>query len=87
MVRRTVKATMEVSYPHETWLLDDGNRPEMKALAEELGCHYLAREDNIGAKPGNLNNALKHAKADFVAVIDCDHVPSTQLPGRASRLF
>ena len=45
----------------------------MKALAEELGCHYLARENNIGAKPGNLNNALK--QAEFVAVIDCDHVP------------
>ena len=69
MVRRTVKAAMDVSYPHETWLLDDGNRAEMKALADELGCHYLARENNIGAKPGNLNNALKHATADFVAVI------------------
>ncbi len=74
MVRRTVQAAMNIAYPHETWLLDDGNRPEMQMLATELGCHYLTREDNIGAKPGNLNNALKHSTADFIAVIDCDHI-------------
>ncbi len=74
LVRRTVLAAMHIDYPHETWLLDDGNRPEMKDLAAELGCHYLAREVNTGAKPGNLNNALKYARADFIAVIDCDHI-------------
>lgn len=74
MVRRTVRAAMNIAYPHTTWLLDDGNRPEMRTLAEELGCRYLARAENIGAKPGNLNNALKHSTADFIAVIDCDHI-------------
>lgn len=74
MVRRTVQAAINIAYPHETWLLDDGNRPEMRALATELGCHYLARENNVGAKPGNLNNALKHSAADYIAVIDCDHI-------------
>lgn len=74
MVRRTVQAAMNIAYPHETWLLDDGNRPEMQSLAAELGCHYLARENNVGAKPGNLNNALKHSTADYIAVIDCDHI-------------
>eukprot|EP00439_Symbiodinium_sp_Y106_P090066 s1_g2602.t1 len=74
LVRRTVLAAMNVEYPHETWLLDDGNRDEMRELAEELGCHYIAREDNTGAKPGNLNNALQYCKADFIAVIDCDHI-------------
>lgn len=74
LVRRTVLAAMHIDYPHETWLLDDGNRQEMKDLAAELGCHYLAREINTGAKPGNLNNALKYAEAEFIAVIDCDHI-------------
>ena len=74
LVRRTVIAAMHISYPHETWLLDDGDRPEMRELAESLGCHYLRRDDNRGAKPGNLNNALAYSRADFIAVIDCDHI-------------
>lgn len=75
MVRRTLLAARNVDYPHGTWLLDDGNRAEMKALAEELGIRYLARTDNIHAKAGNLNNALKHSKADFIAIFDADHAP------------
>ncbi len=38
MLRLTVQAALEIEYPHETWLLDDGRRPEMRALADELGC-------------------------------------------------
>jgi cellulose synthase (UDP-forming) len=64
-----------MEYPHQTWLLDDGNRPEMAALARELGCRYLTRTENTDAKAGNLNNALSHSQADFVAVFDADHVP------------
>ena len=75
VVRRTVVAALRMRYPHETWLLDDGNRPEVAALAKELGCHYLARTKNTGAKAGNLNNALLHAKGDFVALFDADHCP------------
>lgn len=74
LVRRTVLAALNITYPHETWLLDDGARPELKALAEQLGCHYLARDTNRGAKPGNLNHALQYASGDFIAVIDCDHI-------------
>ncbi|MEM6587114.1 MAG: glycosyltransferase [Pseudomonadota bacterium] len=74
LVRRTTLAAMHIDYPHETWILDDGDRPEIKAVADELGCHYLARSENTGAKPGNLNNALKYAKGDYIAVIDCDHI-------------
>ncbi len=74
MVRRTALAAMHVRYPHETWLLDDGNRPAIKAIAEELGCHYIARTQPTQAKPGNLNNALRYASGDFVAVLDADFV-------------
>ena len=74
LVRRTALAAKYIDYPHETWILDDGNRPEIKAVAEELGCHYLARAENTGAKPGNLNHALKYATGDYIAVVDCDHI-------------
>lgn len=74
LVRWTVIAAKEIAYPHQTFLLDDGNRPEMKALAQELGVRYLARTRNTDAKAGNLNNALAHSTADFIAVFDADHI-------------
>ncbi|HJV66750.1 MAG TPA: glycosyltransferase [Geomonas sp.] len=75
LVRKTLLAVTAMSYPHETWLLDDGKRPEMEALSRELGCRYLVRDGNQDAKAGNLNNALRHAKGQFVAVFDADHAP------------
>ena len=43
LVRKTLLAARAMDYPHKTWLLDDGHRPEMQALARQLGCEYLAR--------------------------------------------
>ena len=75
LVRKTLLAARNLDYPHVTWLLDDGRRPEMEALAKELGCRYLTRPDNRDAKAGNLNNALLHSKGDFVVIFDADHAP------------
>ena len=75
LLRHTLLAATRMEYRHQTWLLDDGNRPEMAALAKELDCRYLARTENTDAKAGNLNHALEHSQADFVAVFDADHVP------------
>lgn len=74
VIRRTVLGAVNIEYPHETWVLDDGNRPEVAALAAEFGCRYLARTSNEGAKAGNLNNGLREATGDFVAIFDADHV-------------
>ena len=75
VVRRTLVAAVRMGYPHVTWLLDDGNRAEMRDLAERLGCRYLARSENTDAKAGNLNNGLKHSTGSFVALFDADHAP------------
>ena len=75
IVRRTLLAARHMDYPHETWLLDDGNRPAMARLAAEFGCHYLARSDNRFAKAGNLNHALAHSRGEFIAIFDADHAP------------
>ena len=73
VVRRTLVAALAIRYPHQTWLLDDGNRPTFRAMAKELGCRYLARNDNRGAKAGNLNHALGKTSGDFIALFDADH--------------
>lgn len=75
IVRRTLLSVRNLDYPHTAWLLDDGRRPEMEALATELGVRYLTRDDNRHAKAGNLNNALKHCHGQFVAIFDADHAP------------
>jgi cellulose synthase (UDP-forming) len=72
----TIAAAVALKPAHETWVLDDGRREEVRALAEALGARYLTRPDNEGAKAGNLNHALPHVEADLVAVLDADHVPT-----------
>ena len=73
-----IAAAIVLEPAHETWVLDDGNRPNIRALAENLGARYLARESNEGAKAGNINNALPHIDADVIAFLDADYVA---LPG------
>jgi cellulose synthase (UDP-forming) len=87
LVRNTLIAAMHMDYPHETWLLDDGNRPHMRDLADELGVRYLARTENIHAKAGNLNHALLHTDADFIAVFDADHAPQRHFLTRTLGYF
>ena len=79
LLRDTVMAATAIEYPHRTVILDDGNRPEVAALARELACDYLPREVNTHAKAGNLNNGLANSTAEFVVTLDADHVASPTL--------
>jgi len=71
----TVAAVAAMEYPHETCVLDDGNRPEVKSLCDRLRVHYLSRADRRGAKAGNINAALPKTSGDFIAFFDADHAP------------
>jgi cellulose synthase (UDP-forming) len=70
----TIAAAIAMRVTHETWVLDDGDRPAVARLARELGAEYLARPTHEHAKAGNLNHALTIVKADLIAVLDADHV-------------
>jgi len=73
---RSLVGCMSMDYPKKSvFLCDDGNRPEMKELAERLGVNYISRANNVHAKAGNLNNALQHSTSELVLVFDADHVP------------
>lgn len=74
VVRRTASAAVAIRYPHTTWILDDFGRDELRELARELGCTYVARTEHRHAKAGNLNHALSLAGGEFVAIFDADHV-------------
>lgn len=87
LVRKTLLAAINMDYPHVTWLLDDGNRPEMKALAQRLNVNYIARTENSHAKAGNLNNALKYSTGELIAIFDADHAPQKRFLRRTLGYF
>lgn len=78
LLRSTILGAVNMRYPHETYVLDDGRRPEVQALAESLGARYIARQDLRHAKAGNINHALSVTEGDFIAIFDADHVPHPQ---------
>ena len=70
----TVAAAVALRNARTVWLLDDGDRPWVRALAADLGVEYRAREDHADAKAGNINAVLPEIDADFIAIVDADHV-------------
>jgi cellulose synthase (UDP-forming) len=87
MLRRTLAAAKLVRGATRIVLLDDGARPAMRRLAEELNVDYLARAENTHAKAGNLNNALQHSTATFIATFDADHAPAPDFLERTLGYF
>jgi len=89
MLRATLPAMVAADYPHDTWLLDEGNDEEARRICAELGVKHFTRKDiakyNTGhtglfatkTKGGN-HNAWYDAhgkKYDIVAQIDTDFLP------------
>ena len=82
LLYKTVNGCKYMKYPDlnkvHIYLCDDGNRPEVAKLAEEMGVGYLGMEDNKDAKAGNLNNALSKTASPYVATFDADMIPTSQ---------
>ncbi|MFL5261445.1 MAG: UDP-forming cellulose synthase catalytic subunit [Anaeromyxobacteraceae bacterium] len=79
VVRATVLAARGMDWPREKlriWILDDGRRAAFRAFAARAGVGYLTRPDNAHAKAGNINAALARTRGEFVAIFDCDQVPT-----------
>ncbi len=79
LLRETALCAVSIRYPHETYILDDGNRPAVSELAKELGCGYIARAERTHAKAGNLNHGLTLTSGEFIVTLDADHVPMPDL--------
>jgi len=76
VVRPTILGALAQDYPHvRVVVLDDGRREEIRQLCHELGCDYMTRSDNRGAKAGNINAALARTRGELVAIFDADHIP------------
>lgn len=90
VVERTLRAMREVRYRGQVdvWILDEGDDPAVKAMAERLGIHHFSRKGiprynqptgpfRAKTKSGNHNAWRdRHERFyDVVAQMDPDHVP------------
>lgn len=92
LVLHTAAAAQKIRYPHQTWILDDGARPELRQAATELGVNYLTRGKEWEGKPrhakaGNVNNALMETTGEFILVLDADMIPHADILDRALGYF
>ena len=90
LVRRTLEAMLQQTYPHDTWLADEDPSEETIEWCRQHGVSISTRK-NCGAyhqpvwprrarcKEGNLAYFYDHygyTKYDYVVQLDADHVPS-----------
>ena len=75
IIEKTLRAVVNMNYPHKTYLIDDGNNYLHKMLAERYNAIYLTRNDKKDYKAGNINNVLKYSKGEIIAIFDIDHIP------------
>src|SRR5207244_7363175 len=85
VVERLVKAVIEIDYPRdriEIQVLDDSTDETVniaRATVEQYArkgfdIHYIHREDRTGFKAGALENGMKTAKGNLIAIFDADFV-------------
>lgn len=81
LLEKTMAASLNLNYPKDKlniYICDDGHRNELKKLCNKYKINYITREDNEGAKAGNINNALTHIKGNLFAVLDADMIPKKE---------
>ena len=98
VVERLIDAVCRIEYPadkYEVQVLDDSTDETCglaRACVERwkqkgVDISYIHRNDRSGFKAGALENGLKYAKGEFVAVFDADFVPAPDLLKRTVPLF
>ena len=85
LVAMTAKAAMRIDWPDKkVYILDDGARESMKAVAQQIGCGYITRGKEWEKKPrhakaGNINNALLQTSGEFILILDADQIPAPEI--------
>ncbi len=94
MLEQSLAALVAIEYPHDTWLLDEGDEPKVRALCERLGVRHFSRRNRPEyqtpgrfaprTKYGNYNawlDAFGYDGYDVLAAFDPDHVPHPSFLG------
>ena len=79
LLMQTISACKNLNYPDKSklhiYICDDGNRVNIRKLANNMDVNYLTRKSNTNAKAGNYNHALKNISSPYVATFDADMAP------------
>jgi len=89
LLEHTLRALVDLGYPHDTWVLDEGDDGQVKQLCAALGVHHFSRKSfpryqtEVGmfrkaSKHGNYNAWLHEIGFDryeILTAFDPDHVP------------
>jgi cellulose synthase (UDP-forming) len=92
LIETTLRALLALDYPHDTWLLDEGNSMAMLELCQDLGvrhfsrsglAHYQQESGEFAArtKHGNYNAWLHESgfvQYDIMIAFDPDQVPTPE---------
>lgn len=80
LLENTITACKNLKYPDKNkihiYLCDDGNRANIKNLANKMKINYITRLTNKNAKAGNYNNALQYTNSPYIAFFDADMAPT-----------
>jgi cellulose synthase (UDP-forming) len=100
VIREQLEALVRVRYPHDSWVLDEGGDPAVRALAASLGVKYFSRAGverynqpvppfKAKTKAGNVNAWLDaHGdQYDFFVQFDIDHRPRPEYLDRTLGYF
>lgn len=88
MFEATLEAIVKLERLNRAYLLDGGNDPALQALCERLGVQHVDCRGVQGAKAGKVNHCLReHSRAEFVLVIDPDHIPRPEFLTRTLAWF
>lgn len=101
MLEKTVRALVAIRYPHDTWVLDEGNDLRVVKLCQQLGARHFSRRDmpqyqqetgkfKSQTKYGNYNAWLEetaYSSYDFIVAFDSDHVPAPDYLDRVLGYF
>lgn len=74
LLEATLRSARGIIHKNSTlYMLDDGRRQTVRALAAKYGAVYLSRPDiPQDYKAGNLNYGLRNSKGTYVLVLDAD---------------
>lgn len=79
LLERTIKACKNIEYEDlkkvHIYIADDGNRKNIEELAKQYEINYITRSNNINAKAGNYNHALRIMKSPYLLTLDADMAP------------
>jgi cellulose synthase (UDP-forming) len=87
MIIRTLRAICAITYPHRSYLCDEGDSPKLNQVCKALDVIHITRTEKINAKAGNINNALAKSDGEICVILDPDHVPRPDLLDRVLGYF